>query len=225
MIKRIGANKWCIVMVLAGAVGCATLAGCFKVPQSPAKAAGESAAKAVPAAAASGGASVGAFLADIGSATAGAVVSEHMTPFFLAGLGLVILGGVTMVFGGKATGFTLIALGMTTTGTGVLFIQYPWIVLVIAVVIGVLLAVMTYTRSKARQQLSGTEEAAARQAEELDAFGKATGFIAQVIEAVPGGAEVKAGLRALGPEPMAAVKKVVSPIKEKLALTGAEMKT
>jgi membrane protein implicated in regulation of membrane protease activity len=220
MFKKISANKWCIVMMLAGVVGCMTLAGCFKTPSMPppAKAAAESTAKAVPAAAASGGASVGAFLQDIGSATAGAVVSEHMSPFFLAGLGLVILGGLTMVFGGKATGFTLIALGMATTGTGVLFIQYPWVVLVIAVVIGVLVAVMAYTRNKDRQQLEGTAAEAARQAEELDALGKAAELITQVVETVPGGKEVKAGLRALGTEKMAAVKKVVSPIKEKLAL-------
>ncbi len=40
------------------------------------------------------------------------------------------------------------------------------------------------------------------------------------MEAVKGGQEVKAAIRALGPEPMAAVKKVITPIKEKLALTG-----
>lgn len=216
-MKWILANKRIILIVLVGIVGCATLAGCFKTSALPAKAAAESAAKAIPTAAASGGSSVGSFLADIGSATAGAVVSEGMSPFFLAGLGLVILGGVTMVFGGKATGVTLILLGMGTTGTGVLFVQYPWIVLVIAVITAVLVAVMTYTRNKDRQKLAGTEAEAAQKAEEVDAFTKATEFLAQAIESVPGGAEVKAALREKGADTVQTVKKVVSPIKAKLA--------
>ncbi len=209
MIKWIGINKWAFIMVLVSVVGCATMAGCFRVA-SPAKAAGESAAKAVP-----NGASVGAFLADIGSATAGAVVSEHISPYFLAGLGISILGIVTIALGGKATGTTLFLLGIATSGTGVLFVQYPWIVLVIAVVIGVLLAVMTYTRSKAQKQLEGTAAEAAQKAEEVGAFDKALRLLAQGIEVC--GGDVKTWLREEGPDAVQAVKKVVSPIKAELA--------
>ena len=77
-------------------------------------------------------------LQKVGSAPAGEIVSASMQPFFRAGLALMVIGGLVAGFFLRKTGLMLIILGIATTGVGVLFIQYPWVVLAFA-----LLAVVT----------------------------------------------------------------------------------
>ena len=165
-----------------------------------------------------GGRTVGTVLQDIGSATADNRIADRMRPFFMAGLAFVILGALTFAIGGKATGFGLMVLGIATTGTGVLFIQYPWTVLVVAVLVGVMLVLVVYDRWRVRKRLEGTETELQAKAEELDAFSQATGIIAKVVETAKGGKSIKEGIRELGPEAVSAVKKVISPIKEEFEI-------
>lgn len=145
-------------------------------------------------------------LQDIGGAPASLLVAEPMRPFFAAGLGFIILGGLTLCLGGRAAGFTLLILGAFTSATGVLFVQYPWAVLVLALVAGVVAVLAAYDRLRARRELADNREA-------LEAT-------AEVIQKLPEGKAIKNGLVSLGEEVEDKVRAVIDPIKEKLKIEG-----
>lgn len=145
-------------------------------------------------------------LRDIGQAPAALAVSEPMRPFFAAGLGFIVLGGLAICFGGKGSGFALMALGLGTTATGVLFVQYPWAVLLLALAAGVVAFIAIVDRLRARRELANSRQALTAAAE--------------VIQKVPEGAAIKKGLAALGEKTEAAVRAAITPIKEQLRKEG-----
>lgn len=147
-----------------------------------------------------------ATLQDIGKAPASLSVSEPMRPFFAAGLGFIVLGGLVACFGGRGTGYALMGLGVATTGTGVLFVQYPWAVLVLALAAGAVAVLAVVDRVRTARELSRSREA-------LEAT-------AEVIQNVPEGGAIKAGLSKLGEEMEARIRSVIDPIKEKLRSEG-----
>lgn len=147
-----------------------------------------------------------ATLKDIGGAPAALAVSEPLRPFFAAGLGFIVLGGVTVCFGGRGTGLLLMSLGLATTATGVLFVQYPWAVLVLALAAGIVAFLAVYDRLRTARELARNREA-------LEAT-------AEVIQNVPEGRAIKAGLSGLGSEIEARIRAVIDPIKEKLRSEG-----
>lgn len=101
---------------------------------------------------------------------------------------------------------TLLALGALTTATGVLFVQYPWAVLLLALAAGGVAALAAYDRLCARRELSRNREALAATAE--------------VIQNLPEGGAIKKGLSAMGTETEARVRSVIAPIKEELRREG-----
>lgn len=147
-----------------------------------------------------------AALRDIGGAPAALSVSEPMRPFFAAGLGFIVLGGLVLCLGGRGGGLTLLALGALTTATGVLFVQYPWAVLLLALAAGGAAALAAHDRLRARRELSRSREALAAAAE--------------VIQKLPEGEAMKRGLVAMGAKTEAKVRSVITPIKEELRRDG-----
>ncbi len=145
-------------------------------------------------------------LQDMNAAPAGSAVAEPMRPFFAAGLGFIVLGGVAACLGGGGTGLLLMGLGAATTATGVRFVPYPWAVLVLALAAGAAAALALFDRRRARLELGLSRDALAATAE--------------VIQNAPEGQAIKAGLSALGREIEARVRAVVDPIKERLRREG-----
>lgn len=156
---------------------------------------------------------VGTVLRDLGAAPASLMISEAMRPFFLAGLGFIVLGGLAFCFGGKGTGLTLMGVGALTTAAGVLFIQYPWAVLVVALVAGLAALAAVYGGWKSRRALESKAAALADADKALEVLAEAT-------QKAKGGKEVKAGIKSMGTEAVAVVRRVVDPIKDKLAKAG-----
>lgn len=154
-----------------------------------------------------------ATLQDLGGAPAALSVSEPMRPFFAAGLGFIVMGGVVLCLGARGTGAVLLGLGVATTAVGVLFVQYPWTVLLVALAAGVLTAAAVYDRIRARRELDATAGELGRNREALE-------VTAQVIQNIPEGRAVKAALADLGPETEDKVRRVISPIKNKLRREG-----
>lgn len=149
---------------------------------------------------------IAATLRDIGRSPAALAVSEPMRPFFAAGLGFIVLGGLTFCFGGRGTGLALTGLGVATTATGVLFVQYPWATLILALAAGALTAAAAWDRLRARRDLALSREA-------LEAA-------AAVIQNRPEGKAIKEGLAALGEEAAGRIRSVIDPIKAKLRREG-----
>ncbi|MCC8181076.1 MAG: hypothetical protein LIP23_09240 [Planctomycetes bacterium] len=147
-----------------------------------------------------------AALQSVGSAPATLAISESMQPFFAAGLGFIILGGLVLALGGKFTGLTLMGLGVATTGTGVLFVQYPWSVLVLALAAALLATYAAVAGLRSRRELDQNRAA-------LEAT-------AEIIQKVPEGRAVKDGLAALGPDKESEIRAVIGPIKDKLRREG-----
>lgn len=143
---------------------------------------------------------------DAGAAPAAPSVAEPLRPFFAAGLGFIVFGGVALCFGGRGAGFLLLLLGAATTATGVLFSQYPWTVLPLALAAGATAAFAALGQARARRELEQNREALAATAE--------------VIQNLPEGRAIKAGLSGLGREVEARVRSVVTPIKDKLRREG-----
>lgn len=158
-------------------------------------------------------ASVGTVLRDLGTAPASLMVSEAMRPFFLAGLGFIVLGGLAFCFGGKGTGLTLMGIGALTTAAGVLFIQYPWMVLALALAAGLAALFAVHGSWRARRSLRNKTE-------ELAQADAAMAVIAEKIQTVKGGERVKAGIKAAGPDAVNTVRRVIGPIKDKLTREG-----
>lgn len=154
-----------------------------------------------------------ATLRGIGGAPASLAVSEPMRPFFAAGLGFIVLGGVLVCCGGRGVGFILLGLGVATTATGVLFVQYPWSVLILTLAAGVVAALTAFDRLRARRALAETERELGRNREALEAT-------AEVIQNIPEGRAVKAALTGLGTDAEETVRRVITPIKDKLRREG-----
>ncbi len=145
-------------------------------------------------------------LRDMNVAPAGSAVAEPMRPFFAAGLVFIVLGGLAVCLGAGGTGLLLVGMGAATTATGVLFVQYPWAVLVLTVAAGLAAALALYGRRRARLELGRNQDALAAAAE--------------VIQNAPEGKAIKEGLSGLGREIEAKVRAVIDPIKERLRREG-----
>lgn len=154
-----------------------------------------------------------AVLRDLGSAPAGLAVAESLRPFFVVGLGFVVLGGLALCFGGPGTGLTLMAVGAAATMAGVLFIQYPWIVLALALVAGLAALLAVHSRWRSRKALDDAAEKLARSGEAME-------VLTEKIQNTKGGEQIKAQIKAAGPEAVNKVRKVVGPIKDKLIKEG-----
>ena len=152
-------------------------------------------------------------LKDINVAPAHASIAGPMRHFFLAGLGFLVLGGVSACFGGKGTGVSLMFFGAVTTATGVLFVQYPWTVLLLALAAGVLIVISAVDRFRDRRKLSAT-------ARELLVNRQALTATTEAIQNTPEGSAVKARLSAMGKEIEETVRSAVTPIKEQLRRDG-----
>ena len=149
---------------------------------------------------------VASTLRDMGSAPAAAAISEPMRPFFAAGLGFIVLGGAAMCLGGRKTGATLLFFGVLTTATGVLFVQYPWAVLCVALAAGLLAIAAVYDRFRTRRELERDREALA--------------ITTEVIQNCPEGGAIKQGISGLGRDWEEKVRQAVRPIKERLRREG-----
>lgn len=147
-----------------------------------------------------------AALRDGGGVAAALAVAEPMRTFFAADLAFIVVGGALAGLGVKGSGLVLMGLGVATTGTGVLFVRYPWTVLVLALAAGVAASAALYDRLRARRDLARNREALAAAAE--------------VIQNIPEGRAVKDGLKAMGGQVEEAVREVVGPIKERLRREG-----
>lgn len=111
-----------------------------------------------------------------------------------------------MALGGRASGALLLGLGGVTTAVGVLFIQYPWVVLPLLLVAGLVAGLAGWDRIRARRELLRNQDALAA--------------AAQVIQNLPEGKAIKAGLTQLGKDVEERVRAVVDPIKERLRKEG-----
>lgn len=147
-----------------------------------------------------------ATLHDLGEAPASLLVAEPMRPFFGAGLGFIVLGGLLLCLRAQTPGFILLAIGAFTTATGVLFIQYPWAVLLMTLAAAAAAVLAAYDRLRARRELERDRTA-------LEAA-------TEVIQNIPEGKAVKNGIAALGHDVETAVRQAVDPIKEKLRQNG-----
>lgn len=154
-----------------------------------------------------------ATLRDMGDAPAVLAVAEPMRPFFAVGLGFIVTGGVVLCLGARGIGALLLGLGVATTAVGVLFIQYPWAVLLVALAAGVLAAAAVYDRIRARRELDAATGELGRNLAALE-------VTAEVIQNIPEGRAVKAALANFGPDTEARVRRVISPIKDKLRREG-----
>lgn len=182
----------CIAVTVA--VSCIVAAGCLRQAAKPAG---------TPPAQVSG---VGKALQHIGAAPAAPAVSDPMRPFFSAGLGFIALGGILVCFGGRGTGLLLMGLGVGTTATGVLFVQFPWAALILALAAGLFAAIIAYDRIRVRRQLATTNAAVE--------------ITTEVIQNVPEGKAIKEGISFLGEKAEETVRAVVTPIKKRLAKEG-----
>lgn len=184
-----------LIVVLAVVIAAASLTavGCFGFkPKSSVPALGDK--KASEVGGSSGG--VAKILRDVGSAPAAAIVSDKMGPFFWAGLGFIVLGGVAIFLGARATGLSMFGLGVGIVAVGVFFSLYPWMVLVAFALAAVVIM-----------------------AKVIDAWrkGKVIEIITETVENTPGGKDVKAGIKDRGYSAARIVRAVVDPIKAKLA--------
>lgn len=142
----------------------------------------------------------------VAAATTLAAVAEPMRPFFAAGLGFIVVGGVGIALGARRFALILLVLGVATTATGVLFVRYPWAVLLLALPLGGVVVYSAVDSVRARRQLARNQEALAATAE--------------VIQNLPEGKSIKNGLSALGAETEQRIREVLSPIKDRLRREG-----
>ena len=145
-------------------------------------------------------------LQDIGGAPASFVVAESMRPFFAAGLVLLVLGGISACLGGRGVGFALMGIGFAATATGVLFVQYPWSVLLLVLAALAAAALTLWDRLRTGKELTRNREALA--------------LTAEVVQNIPEGRAVKVGLAGFGGEVESRLRAVIDPIKEDLRKEG-----
>ena len=138
--------------------------------------------------------------------SADAAVAEPMRPYFAAGLGLLVLGGLAAIAGAKTAGLAAMALGGAVTAIGVVIVQYPWAVLLaFLLAVGVAGAAL-FDRWRTKNELVRNRSALAA--------------TAQVIQNLPEGKAIKQGLADLGSEVEERVREVVTPIKDRLRREG-----
>ncbi len=137
---------------------------------------------------------------------AGAAVAGPMRPYFAAGLGLLVLGGLAAIAGAKAMGFASMILGGALTALGVVIVQYPWAVLLAFLLAVAVTGLALFDRWRKQREL----------AKNRDALTAA----AQVIQNLPEGRAIKQGLADLGSDIAAQVREVVTPIKDQLRREG-----
>ena len=138
--------------------------------------------------------------------SADAAVAEPMRPYFAAGLGLLVLGGLTAIAGAKTAGLAAMALGGAVTAIGVVIVQYPWAVLLAFLVAAGVAGAALFDRWRTKMELSRNRSALAS--------------TAQVIQNLPEGKAIKQGLADLGSEIEEQVREVVTPIKDRLRREG-----
>ena len=200
----------------AGAiVACLVFAGCFRKAEEPTgqgagkpaatATASESSAKSVPARSAGtgtgAGAGVGSFLREIGSAPASDLLAGYFKPYPLVGLGLIVLGALSFIFGGKGNGIILVAMGFVTGMAGASVVQYPFVSLMVPLAVGALLVYAIWQLTKAK---------------------KAAAVVVDAVENAENKAEITAGIREHGPEAVQLVRWLVDPIKTGLAKVEAK---
>ncbi len=137
---------------------------------------------------------------------ADAAVASPMRPYFAAGLGLLILGGLAAVLGAKATGLAAMVLGGALTALGVVVVQYPWAVLLAFLLAVAAAGLAFFDRRRKQRELAKNRDALAA--------------AAQVIQNLPEGEAIKQGLADLGSDVARQVREVVTPIKDRLRLEG-----
>lgn len=177
----------CGAMLVSG--GCLDRQTTGKTP-----APGESSTKTTPA----GGKSVGSVLRDLGSAPASAQVAEFVKPYRMIGPIIVVAGIAAFFLGGAATGWSMIAMGAAATFIGASVMQYPWLALILVVVLG---AWMVGLVRRGKKTEGGLSE------------------LVQVIQEAPHKKEITAALNAKGIKVTSKVRAVVDPIKQALGLT------
>lgn len=137
-----------------------------------------------------------------GSATAVEAVISRYDPialYYVAGLALLVGGGLTFAFGGKTAGGALIATGIGTAWFGQTLDLRPWVSMVAMLTVGPIVAGVAYDRWKLR---------------------RGTAVIVEKVETTPGGEEVKAAIRADGEKTESVVRSAITAIKNKLSATG-----
>lgn len=140
-----------------------------------------------------------------GSTTSGpksvkvAMVENPVWMYTAAGVGMMVFGALVVAFHGKGPGACLLVTGAVIGGFGHVLATYPWVILVAVMVGGAATVMIAYDRWRQ---------------------GKTLGIIVEEVQAVPGGKQVKAGIKAKGPEVEEEVRRVIRPIKNQLAKAG-----
>lgn len=192
--------------LVAGALTvCIVFSGCFKQASEPTAGQGagkptasatvsESSAKSIPAK--SAGAGVGSVLREIGSAPASELLAGYFKPYPLVGLGLIVLGALSFVFGGKGNGVALVVIGFVTGMGGASVVQYPIVSLMVPLAVGGLLVYAVWQLAKAK---------------------KAATVLVDSVENAEHKAEVTGAIKEQGIEAVQLVRWLVDPIKAVLA--------
>ncbi len=126
--------------------------------------------------------------------------------YFVAGLGLLVLGGLAVIVGARGTGAAAMALGCAVSGMGVVIVRYPWAILLAFLLAAAVAGLALFDRWKKARALAKSRTA-------LTAA-------AQVIQNLPEGKAIKQGLANLGGDIAAQVREVVTPIKDQLRKEG-----
>lgn len=182
MKKDILAAAFLVLMALV--IG---IAGCRRTPTEPQAPTG----------------ALSATLQSIGSAPASLAVSDPVRPYFYTGLCFLVIGGLTLALGGRGTGFALMGVGVAIAGTGTVLVQYPWLSLVAALVVGVIALFIAYDRYRLK-----------RKAEDQQTT------LEVLVPCVERHSEIKPEITSLGPETESKVRQVIRPIKRKLRELG-----
>lgn len=156
---------------------------------------------------------VGQYLRALASSPASNDIAKVMDSLCHAGILFIVLGGISIIFGGKTSGFTLIGIGALMLSIGVLFIQYPWVVLVVASLAGLIAAISALEAWRTKKALTDKTT-------ELVKEHAVTEKLAETIEKVPEGEKVKEYLKGLGDDVVEMMNEVIDPIKEKLKDDG-----
>lgn len=138
--------------------------------------------------------------------SADTAIAEPTRPYFAAGLGLLVLGGLAAIAGARTAGLAVMALGGAVTAFGVLIVQYPWVVLLAFLAAAGAAGLAFFDRRRTEKELTGNRSALAA--------------AAQVIQNLPEGKAIKRGLADLGKDVEEQVRQVIDPIKERLRREG-----
>lgn len=154
--------------------------------------------------------SLGGYLRALASSPASGEVAKAMDGLCNAGTLFLVLGGVAVILKGRRTGFLLMGVGALMLAAGVLFLQYPWIVLAVAVVVGIVVAVNLIQQWREKEDV----------AKQLEQEHAALEVAAEVIQTIPEGKAVKKAFVDKGAAVVQLLDSVIDPIKEKLQEEG-----